>query len=44
MKDWEGLNMQKSKQLDKTFHIIIERMITTGQAPHFTEISKELGV
>ena len=36
--------MPKSVQLTKTFHIIIERMIATGQAPNYTEISAELGV
>jgi hypothetical protein len=30
--------------LDKTYHIIIQRMIKTGQAPHYTEIAAELGV
>ncbi len=29
---------------DRTFHIIIRRMVETGQAPHFTEIATELGV
>ncbi len=36
--------MPKSDRLDKTFHIIMERMIATGQAPHFTEIAAKLGV
>lgn len=36
--------MPESKRLDKTFHIIIERMIATGQAPHYTEIATELGL
>ncbi len=36
--------MPKSKHLAKTFHIIIERMIATGQAPNYTEIAAELGV
>ncbi|UCF57258.1 MAG: hypothetical protein JSW15_01925, partial [Deltaproteobacteria bacterium] len=30
--------------LDKTFHVIIKRMVETGQAPHYTEIAAELGV
>jgi hypothetical protein len=30
--------------LDKTFHIIMMRMVETGQAPHYTEIAAELGV
>jgi hypothetical protein len=36
--------MPKSKQLDQTFHMIIERMIATGQAPSSVEIAKGLGV
>jgi len=28
--------------LDKTFHIIMKRMIETGQAPHYTEIAQSL--
>jgi len=30
--------------LDKTFEIIMKRMVETGQAPHYTEIAKELGL
>jgi hypothetical protein len=30
--------------LDQTFHFIIEHMIATGQAPHYTEIAAGLGV
>ena len=30
--------------LDKTFHFIMKRMVETGQAPHYTEIAKDLGV
>ena len=36
--------MSKSSVLDKTFHIILQRMVKTGQAPHYTEIAAELGV
>ena len=36
--------MPKKSELDQTFHTIMERMIATGQAPHFTEIAAELGV
>ena len=36
--------MRYPSRLDQTFHIIVERMIDTGQAPHFTEIAAELGV
>jgi len=30
--------------LEKTFHIIMTRIVKTGQAPHYTEIAAELGV
>ena len=36
--------MSEPTQLDKTFHIIMKRMVETGQAPHYTEIAAELGV
>jgi hypothetical protein len=36
--------MSGPSRLDQTYHIIIERMVATGQAPHFTEIAAELGV
>jgi hypothetical protein len=36
--------MSKPTELDLTFHIIIEKMIATGQAPHYTEIAAMLGV
>ncbi|MDY6844648.1 MAG: hypothetical protein SVW57_11205 [Thermodesulfobacteriota bacterium] len=36
--------MSKSRHLNKTFHIIIEWMISTGQAPNYTEIATELGI
>lgn len=36
--------MSESDVLDKTFNIIIKRMVETGQAPHYTEIASELGV
>ena len=36
--------MSKPSELDQTFHIIIEKMIATGQAPHYTEIAAALGV
>ena len=29
--------------LDKTYHFIIQRMMETGHAPHYTEIAAELG-
>ncbi len=30
--------------LDNTYNIIIKKMVETGQAPHYTEIAKALGV
>ena len=34
----------RSSQLDKTFHVIMKRMVETGQAPFHTEIATELGL
>lgn len=36
--------MSEPNQIDKTFQIIMKRMMETGQAPHFTEIASELNV
>jgi hypothetical protein len=36
--------MSSPSVLDKTYRIIIHRMIKTGHAPHYTEIAAELGV
>jgi hypothetical protein len=36
--------MEDSPMLDKTFEIIMRRMLETGQAPHYTEIAGELGL
>ena len=36
--------MSEDTPLDKTFHIIMKRMVKSGQAPHYTEIAKKLGV
>ena len=36
--------MSKSKHLNKTFQIILDRFIATGKAPNYTEIAAELGV
>jgi hypothetical protein len=30
--------------MDKTFHIIMKRMVQSGQSPHYTEIATELGL
>jgi hypothetical protein len=36
--------MSNPDQLQKTFQIIMKRLMETGQAPHFTEIASELDV
>lgn len=36
--------MAEPTLLDRTFSIIMSRMVETGQAPHYTEIAAELGV
>jgi len=36
--------MPSSTDMNKTFHIIMERMIATGQAPDSTEVAAGLGV
>ena len=36
--------MSKSSLLDKTFRIILKRMVETGVAPHYTEVSAGLGI
>ena len=36
--------MSEPSQLDRVFQIIMNRMVETGQAPHYTEIATELGV
>ena len=36
--------MSQTGSLDQVFHIIMKRMVATGQAPHYTEIAAELDV
>ena len=36
--------MSEPSLLDRTFNVIMKRMVETGQAPHFTEIAGELGL
>lgn len=31
-------------RLDETYRIIIDRLVETGQAPHYTELAAALGV
>jgi hypothetical protein len=40
----KGGNMSNPDQLQRTFQIIMKRLMETGQAPHFTEIASELDV
>jgi len=36
--------MAESRNLDQIFHLIMKRMVKTGQAPHYTEIAAELKI
>jgi len=36
--------MSEPTQLDKTFSVIMKRMVETGQAPFYTELASELGI
>ena len=36
--------MNEPSMLDRTFRIILQRMVETGQAPHYTEIAAELRI
>ena len=36
--------MSDPSMLDQAFHFIMRRMVQTGQAPHYTEIARELKV
>jgi len=36
--------MSDLKLLDRAFHLIMQRFIKTGQAPHYTEVAKEMGL
>jgi len=36
--------MAEPTLLDRTFSVIMKRMVETGQAPHYTEIAAELGL
>ena len=40
----EAGDMSSPSLLDKTYNVIIKRLVKTGQAPHYTEIASELGV
>ena len=36
--------MNEPSKVERIFHIIMSRMVETGQAPHYTEIAAELDV
>jgi hypothetical protein len=36
--------MSEPSKADKVFHIIMKRLVETGQAPHYTEVAAELGI
>ena len=36
--------MSDQDTLDKSFHLIMKRMVATGQAPHYTELAGQLGL
>lgn len=36
--------MSELNQIDKVFQIIMKHMMESGQAPHYTEIAKEMGL
>jgi hypothetical protein len=40
----ENATMTEATILDRTFQAIMKRMVKTGQAPHYTELAKELGL
>ena len=36
--------MEKKNLFDRTYNIILTKMVETGQAPHYTELASALGV
>ena len=36
--------MAETTNLDQIFHLIMNRMVKSGQAPHYTEIAAELNI
>ena len=36
--------MTETTNLDQIFHLIMNRMVKSGQAPHYTEIAAELNI
>jgi hypothetical protein len=40
----EGGSMAELVMLDKAYHTTMQYFINTGQAPHYTELAKDLGL
>jgi hypothetical protein len=36
--------MSNQQLMDKAYHFIMNRFVESGQAPHYTELAKELGM
>ena len=36
--------MAEQAILDKAYHVVLQRFIDTGRAPHYTEMAAELGM
>ncbi len=36
--------MKEPGKMDQVFHVIMKRLVETGQAPHYTEVAAALGV
>lgn len=36
--------MSEPTLIDRTFHVIMKRMVATGQAPFYTELAADLGL
>ncbi len=36
--------MNEPTILDRAFHVVMKRMVDTGQAPHYAELARELGL
>ena len=39
-----GVSMAALSILDQTYSFVLNHFITTGRAPHFTDLAKEMGV
>ena len=36
--------MANLKRVDRVFYLVMQHFVATGQAPHYTELAKDLGV